>query len=124
MSPFNTTISVSAEAHLPFPTSDVWPGLREAAGAPEELPGCAEEGRLRWKDTGSIGWLLVEDPTVELSLSAEPGGTRLSMRFEARSAPEVSGLVRQRLEGYVAGVVAGCARGVERSGKPLSPART
>ena len=115
MSPCTTAICVSSDAFLPFAAVDVWPSLPETVNVSSRAL-AREEGRLlRWRETGTTGWLPVEDPTAELRLSAEPGGTRVSFRFEARSAPEVAALVRRRLEGYVAGVLAACASGVRRT---------
>lgn len=115
MSPCTTAISVSSDAFLPFASRDVWPRLAETVDAPAEALARVEGRLLRWKHTGSKGWLPVDDPTAELRLTSEPGGTRLSFRVEAMSAPEVSALVRRRLESYVAGVLAACAGGVRRA---------
>lgn len=115
MSPTTTAISVSSETFLPFPAREVWPHVPEAADAPE-APLAREEGRLlRWRHSGTRGWLPVEDPTAEIRLAAEADGTRLSLRLEALSAPEVSGLVRERLEGFAEGLVAACAGSVRRA---------
>ena len=74
-----------------------------------------EQRLLRCKPTGTRGWIGVEDPTAEVRVVPEEGGTRASFRPEARSAPELSGLVRKRLQGYVEGVLAACSAGVRRA---------
>jgi len=115
MSPYSTAISVSSEAFLPFSSGDVWPRVSETVDAPGEALARVEGRLLRWRHTGANGWLPVEDPTAELRLSPVPGGTRLSLRLDAHATPELSGLVRRRLEGYVAGLLAACASGVRRA---------
>ena len=115
MSPYTTAISVSSDTFLPFAAGDVWPRLPETVNVPAEAHAREDERILVWRDTGTKGWLPVEDPTAQLKVSAEPGGTRVTFRLDARSAPEVAALVRSRLEGYAAGLLAACASGVRRA---------
>lgn len=115
MSPCTATISVSSETFLPFSSREVWPRLPETVDAPADALAKEEQRILWWRPTGTRGWLPVEDPTAEVRLVPEEGGTRLSFRVEARSAPELAGLVRTRLQGYVEGVLAACAAGVRRA---------
>ena len=115
MSPCTATVSVSSEAFLPFSFREVWPRLPETVDAPADALAREELRLLRWRPTGTKGWLPVEDPTAEVRLVPEDGGTRVSFRLVARSAPELAGLVRKRLQGYVEGALAACATGVRRA---------
>jgi hypothetical protein len=115
MSPCTATVTVSSETFLPFSFREVWPRLPETVDAPADAFAREEQRFVRWQPTGTRGWLPVEDPTAEVRLDPADGGTRVSFRLDARSAPEISGLVRRRLQGYADGLLAAFANGVRRA---------
>lgn len=94
------TLVVAASRMLRSAPARVWDALRR------ELPGeetHAEEGAvLRFRHTGTRGWLPFGAVDGEYRLEPSPSGTRLTYTLRAAGIPErMQGVLRRRLEGYV-----------------------
>jgi hypothetical protein len=100
------SFSVLSEAFVPLRVSDVWSLL----AGPGHLPGDlldSEPGQwIRFRQTGTAGWLPIDPPIGEYRVDPVAGGTRVLLVLTAEARVADSELVRKRLQAYVDGSVA------------------